>query len=82
MNYHKDGTPFRNDFIMCPLISSNGDARYYVSVHEPDPPLQWNLAAVPSPTNVQRHLLTKCAEPRADSSRDVSAPAPPPPPRP
>mmetsp|Transcript_509 Transcript_509/g.1473 ORF Transcript_509/g.1473 Transcript_509/m.1473 type:complete len:269 (-) Transcript_509:54-860(-) len=82
VNYHKDGTPFRNDFIMCPLLASDGEPRYYVSVHEPDPPLQWNLAAVPSPTNVQRHLLTKCAEPRADSSRDVSAPAPPEPPRP
>lgn len=44
VNYHADGTPFQNDFIMVPMTGTNGKVRYYMSVHCAEPALDWALA--------------------------------------
>jgi len=35
MNYKRTHEPFKNDFVMFPLLGSDGEVMYYASIHEP-----------------------------------------------
>ena len=60
VNYHADGSKFRNDFIMCPLLAPGGETRYFISVHKSAPALDWSLGPPPHP-NIRDHFLGEVA---------------------
>lgn len=49
VNYAKDGRPFLNEFLMCPLVSKRGGVAYYISVHDPPEDLLLKVRTVTPP---------------------------------
>ena len=51
VNYHRDGTPFQNNFVLAPLVDEDDQPLFYISMHGSDVAnsLDWSLATSPDP---------------------------------